>query len=157
MKTFSRMCLVMLTAVLFTACSPAATPTPPVATENNSPVPPASQADNPYAPQPGDDNMMDGVVNIVSSSLSLTQSPSQATLDFNYFKPTPCFQLRLIVSQPDVQNRINVKAYAVAEKDKACTLMALATPLKASLDLGSFPKGHYSVWLNDVKVGEFDS
>ena len=157
MKTFSRMCLVMLTAVLFTACSPAATLTPPVATENNSPVPPASQADNPYAPQPGDDNMMDGVVNIVSSSLSLTQSPPQVTLDFDYFKPTPCFQLRLIVSQPDVQNRINVKAYAVAEKDKACTLMALATPLKASLDLGSFPKGHYSVWLNDVKVGEFDS
>ncbi len=157
MKTFSRVCLVVLMIVLFAACGPAATPTPLVVTENNSPVPPVLQAENPYAPQPGDDNMMGGVVNIDSSSLSLTQSPPQVTLDFAYFKPTPCFQLRLIVSQPDVQNRINVKAYAVAEKDKACTLMALATPLQASLDLGTFAKGHYSVWLNDVKVGEFDS
>jgi len=35
--------------------------------------------------------------------------------------------------------------------------MALATPLRASLNLGSFPYGHYSVWLNAVKAGEFDS
>ena len=156
MKTFSRMCLVVLTAVLFTACSPAVTPVLPATPGINSPMLPVSQADNPYAPQPGDDNLMSDTITIDSSSLSLTQSPPQVTLDFAYFKPTPCFQLRVVVSQPDAQNRINVKAYAVAEKDKACTLMALATPLKASLNLGSFPKGHYSVWLNDVKVGEFD-
>jgi hypothetical protein len=61
------------------------------------------------------------------------------------------------VSQPDAQNRIDVNAYAVAEKNKACTLMALATPLQASLDLGSFPQGQYSVWLNGKQVGEFAS
>jgi hypothetical protein len=61
------------------------------------------------------------------------------------------------VSQPDAQNRINVTAYAVAEKDKACTLMALATPLQANLNLGSFLQGHYSLWLNGDQVSEFDS
>jgi hypothetical protein len=61
------------------------------------------------------------------------------------------------ISEPDADNRITLKAYAVAEKDKPCALMALATPLQASLNLGSFPNGHYSVWLNENQIGEFDS
>jgi hypothetical protein len=61
------------------------------------------------------------------------------------------------IAQPDSKNRIDITAYAVAEKDKPCALMALATPLQASLNLGSFPSGHYSLWLNGVKVDEFDS
>ena len=50
-------------------------------------------------------------------------------------------------------NRINLNAYGVTEKDKACALMAPTAPLQASLN-GSFPKGHYSVWLNANKVDE---
>ncbi len=101
---------------------------------------------------------MRGEVTIDSASLSLAGTkPERVTLSFAYFPPTPCYQLRVEVSQPDAQNRIDVSAYGVAEKDKACTLMALATPLQASLDLGSFPQGHYSLWLNGVQVGEFDA
>ena len=102
--------------------------------------------------------MMRGDVRIASSSIKLAESqPVQVMLDFAYFPTTPCYSLRVETSQPDAQKRINVTAYGVAEKDKACTLMALATPLQASLNLGTFPKGHYSVWLNGAKVGEFDS
>ena len=122
------------------------------------PIPPVNQVNNPYAPQSGDGSMLRGDVRIDSASLSVAESqPPQVTLNFAYFPPTPCFQLRAEVNPPDAQNHINISAYAVAEKDKACTLMALATPLKASLALGSFPKGHYEVWLNNSKVGEFDS
>jgi hypothetical protein len=39
----------------------------------------------------------------------------------------------------------------------ACTLMALATPLQADLNLGCYPKGHYTVRLNGANVGEFDT
>ena len=60
------------------------------------------------------------------------------------------------MGQPDAHNRIDIQAYTVAEKDKACSMMALATPLQASLNLGSFPQGHYSVWLNNARVGEFE-
>jgi hypothetical protein len=35
--------------------------------------------------------------------------------------------------------------------------MALATPLQASLTLSGFSTGHYSLWLNDQQVGEFNS
>ena len=147
MKTFTRILLFVLSVMLFTACSPAATPDAP-----------GIRGSNPYVVQPGDGSMMRGEVRIDSASLNLAESqPVQAMLNLAYFPPTPCFSLRVETSQPDTQNRINVSAYAVAEKDKACTLMALATPLQANLNLGSFPKGHYSVWLNGAKVGEFDS
>ena len=143
MKNFNRIPLFLIAVLLFTACGP---------------KPSALQFDNPYAPQASDSSMMRGEVNIDSSSLSLTESiPPQVTLNFAYFQPTPCFQLRVEVSGPDAQNRIDVTAYAVAEKDKPCTLMALSTTLQASLNFGSFPSGHYSLWLNGLKVDEFDS
>ena len=147
MKTLNRILLFVLAALLFTACSPKATPTPSIVPGNN-----------PYAPQASDSALMRGEVTIDSASLNVGESqPLQVTLNFAYFQPTPCFQLRVEVSQPDAQNRIDVNAYAVAEKNKACTLMALATPLQATLDLGSFPQGQYSVWLNGKQVGEFAS
>lgn len=147
MKTFKRISLFILAALLFISCSPVTTPIPPVFT-----------GDNPYAPQPGDSAMLRGDLRIDSASLVLAASqPPQVTVKFAYFQPTPCYKLRVEVSGPDSQNAINLNAYAVAEKDKPCTLMALATPLQASLNLGSFPKGHYTVSVNGVKAGEFDS
>ena len=151
MKTFTRILMFLLAALIFTACAP-----DPASTF--TPIPPVSQAGNPYAPQPGDASMLRGDVRIDSASLSVAESqPGQVTLNLAYFPPTPCFQLRAQVNAPDAQNHINVSAYAVAEKGKACTLMALATPLKASLSLASFPTGHYEVWLNGTLVGQFDS
>jgi hypothetical protein len=147
MKTFNRILLFVLAAFLFTACGPKPTL---VAT--------MSQGTNPYAPQASDSALIRGEITIDSASLAVAEThPLQVILNFAYFQPTPCYQLRVEVSQPDAQNRIEISAYAVSEKDKACTLMALATPLQASLALGSFPQGHYSVWLNGNQVGDFAS
>ena len=147
MKTFNRMLLAALCVMLFTACSAQAQ-------AGNA----GFQGNNPYAVQPGDRELMQGDLRIDSASVSLAESnPRQAMLHFAYFQPTPCYTLRVDPSGPDAQNRINISAYAVAEKDRPCALMALATPLQADMNLGSYPKGHYTVWLNGAKVGEFDS
>ena len=147
MKTFIRILFAVLAGLLFTGCgtsAPAGASTP--------------QSSNPYAPQPGDSAMMRGDIRLVSAGVRLAESyPPQVFLHFEYFQPTPCFSLRVKPSQPDAQKQIHITAYAVAEKDKPCALMALATPLKADLALGSFPKGHYTVWLNGSNVGDFDS
>jgi hypothetical protein len=91
MKTFNRIWLFVLALMLFTACGPTVTPTRPV-----------FQSDNPYAPQAGDSALMRGDVTIDSSSLSLAKSqPPQVILNFAYFQPTPCYQLRVDVSGPD--------------------------------------------------------
>lgn len=147
MKTLTRILLAVFAIFMFTACGTSA--------QASAPHP---QPAGPYAPQPGDSAMMRGDIRVVSAQLRVAESyPPQVFLHFEYFQPTPCFSLRVEPSQPDAQKQIRVTAYAVAEKDKVCTLMALATPLKADLSLGSYPKGHYTVLLNGSKVGEFDS
>ena len=146
MKLFKSMMLFALAVILITACGSKAAETP------------VFQGNNPYAPQAGDSYLMTGDLIIDLSSVFLAKSqPPQVMVNFAYFQPTPCYQLRVEISAPDAGNHINLKAYAVAEKDKPCALMALSTPLQASLNLGSFAKGHYFVVLNGNQIGEFDS
>lgn len=146
MKPFRKILLFALAIALLSACGPKATATP------------VFQGDNPYAPQAGDSELMAGDLTIDSTSVFLAKSqPPQVMVNFAYFQPTPCNQLRVEISATDADNRISVNAYAVAEKDKPCALMALATPLQASLNLGSFTGGHYFVLLNGNQIGEFDS
>ena len=142
MKTFRSILSFVLFALLIAACG-------------TNPTPVTLHFDNPYAPQPGDGNLMAGDIKIDSSSVFL--AGSQVMVNFAYFQPTPCYKLRVEVTGPDAQNQISLKAYGVAEKNKVCTLMALATPLQASLNLGSVSKGHYTVLLNGDQIGEFDS
>ena len=144
MKIFKSILAFVLPVLLVTACGP-------------KPTPVTLHFDNPYAPQPGDSNLMAGDIRIDSSSVFLAESqPPQVMVNFAYFPPTPCYQLRVEVSGPDAQNQISLKAYGVAEKDKPCTLMAPATPEQANLLLGSLPKGHYTVLLNGDQIGKID-
>jgi len=146
MKRFTSILSWLFVITLLSACGAKATETP------------VFQGNNPYASQPGDSDLMYGDLTIDSTSVFLTKSqPPQVLVNFAYFQPTPCYQLRVEVNGPDEQNHINLKGYTVAEKDKPCNLMALATPLQASLNLGSVPAGHYTVFLNDNQIGEFDS
>jgi hypothetical protein len=145
MKHFNRIFTWLLVLAFLSACGAKATPF-------------TLQVENPYAPQAGDRNLMTGEIKVDSASVSTAESqPPQLMVNLAYFQPTPCYKLRLEVSSPNDQNQIDLKAYAVAEKNKPCTLMALSTPLQASLNLGSLPKGHYTVTLNGNQIGEFTS
>lgn len=146
MKQINRNLSFVLAILMLAACAPKATSVPTL------------QFDNPYAPQPSDSDLMAGDLTIDSNSVFIDKSqPPQLKIFINYFPPTPCYQLRVEVSGPNEQKQIYLKAYGVAEKDKPCTLMALATPLQASLNLGSLPRGHYTVFLNDNQIGEVDA
>jgi hypothetical protein len=116
------------------------------------------QENNPYAPQAGDETLTRGDVEIVSVSVPMAGSfPSQVSVSLAYRLPTPCYQLRVSISQPDNQNRIQLDIYGVAPKDKPCNLMALITPQETNISLGSFPAGHYIVLVNGQQAGEFDA
>lgn len=148
MKPFKRILSLLFVLVFLSACGARASAATPF----------TFQFDNPYAPQAGDSALMTGDIQVDSASVAMAKSqPPQLMVNFAYFQPTPCYKLRVEVSNPDSKNQINLKGYAVAEKDKPCSLMALATPLQASLNLGSLPKGHYTVLLNGNQIGEFDS
>lgn len=110
----------------------------------------------PYAPQPGDDKLHRGNVHIESAGLLMAESyPPQVFLVMSGSLPTPCHQLRVEVSAPDAQNRIQVEAYSLVDPNAICAQVLKA--FEASVRLGSYPAGHYTVWLNGRRIGEFDT
>ncbi len=151
--------------ILVTACAPAMEPTSEPATlPPDSAVTSPPQDDmttnepmkNPFSPQPGDSKLTRGNVFIEESGLMIRESyPPQISLGLSGDLPTPCHQLRVEVRTPDSDNKINVDVYTVVDPNLMCT--QVLKPFTESIDLGTFPSGHYTVWLNGESVGEFDS
>ncbi len=117
----------------------------------------SASGDNTFAPQPGDETLVRGSVNIQKVDVFMPAGqPVQVNLQISYFTPTPCHRLRLVVHSPDAEHRINLEAYSLMKPDQVCTLMRMATPSMVHLSLGSFPAGHYSVWINGTLSAQFD-
>jgi len=140
--------ILFLLPFLLAACTPAGpapTPTPE--------LPPLIQ---PYAPRPGDSSLSRGNLYLDSAELLVLESyPVQINLVLQGNLPTPCHELRVSVTAPDNENRILVEAYSLSDPQAIC--MQVLQPFEASIPLGSFPAGHYSVWVNGEKIGEFDA
>ena len=107
-------------------------------------------------PKPGDENLTRGNVFIQEFSLVIRESfPPQVSLAFSGELPTPCHQLRAVVSEPDEENKIVAEVYSVVNPNMVCT--QVLKPFEANMDLGTFPTGHYTVWINGEMAGEFDT
>ena len=156
--------LLLIVAVGIASCAPALEPAPepspiPPDTAVTSPPPgstPDEPATDPFAPQPGDSTLTRGNVFIQEIDLVIRESfPPQIALNLNGELPTPCHQLRVQIGEPDAENRINVEVYSVVDPDVVC--IQVLEPFDANVNLGTFPSGHYSVWVNEELAGEFDS
>ena len=134
--------------------APVATPTQlrdaPVA---NTPArPPATSS---FLPAPGDAAMERGTAFVDSADLRVLESfPPRIMLGLQGSLPTPCHQLRVQVSPPDRENQIRVQVYAVSAPGAIC--IQILAPFDVNVPLGSFPKGKYTVWVNDQPVGTFE-
>ena len=128
--------------------------TPPTspAGENMSSNEPAL---NLFAPKPEDKDLTRGNVYINEASLVIRESsPPQISLMVKGDLPTPCNQLRAQIGAPDAENKIEVDLYSVSNPNKACA--QVLKPFEESIDLGTLPAGHYTVWVNGEFTGEFD-
>jgi hypothetical protein len=111
---------------------------------------------NPFSPKPGDEQLSRGDVFINEKSLVIRESyPPQISLALKGDLPTPCHELRAEVAPPDAENKIQVQVYSVVDPNMACT--QVLESFEEFIDLGTFPPGHYSVWVNGEVAGEFDS
>jgi hypothetical protein len=111
---------------------------------------------DPLAPLPDDKQLTRGNAFVQESGLLIRESyPPQIALSVSGELPTPCHQLRIAVPTPDPDNKIAVEVYSVVNPDMMCT--QVLKPFQEQVELGSFPSGHYSVWVNGELVGEFDS
>ena len=140
--------------------TPAASSTLPPDTAVTSPPEGTMPTDQPpvnsLAPQPGDENLVRGEIFLQEASLVIRESfPPQVSLTLRGDLPTPCHILRAILNPPDGENKIIVEAYSVVDPDRICT--QVLQPFEESLDLGTYPSGHYTVWVNGEMAGEFDT
>lgn len=177
---FHKLTVLVILGTLLAACSgelphstePASAPNQsvsatPVATEpqptDSTPImvePPEQGAPRPinsqYLPQRDDGKLKRGEVYIDHSEVLVMESyPVQIMLVLQGALPTPCHQLRVIARPPDEGNRIQVDVYSMVDPAQICA--QVLEPLDANIGLGSFPSGHYSVWVNGEMVGEFDA
>jgi hypothetical protein len=110
----------------------------------------------PFAPKPSDKNLTRGNVTIHEAGLVIRESyPPQVSLSISGDLPTPCHELRVKIDAPDQENKIRADVYSLVDPDKAC--IQVLEPFQEYIDLGTFPVGHYSVWVNGEMAGEFDT
>ncbi|MGZ9164093.1 MAG: hypothetical protein ACXW4U_02845 [Anaerolineales bacterium] len=156
---------ILLLILLVAACAPLSDPTgepsefPPDTAVTSPPadnMPTIGPTTNPFSPKPGDANLTRGMIYIEEASLVVRESyPPQISLSMRGNLPTPCHALRVEIPSPDQENKIMVEAYSVVDPSLVCT--QVLEPFQEFIDLGTFPSGHYSVWVNGELAGEFDS
>ena len=139
----------MIATFMVTAC--ARNPDKPVSSDD-----PSTPQTGSYLPDPGDANLMRDVVYLDSTDLLTMESfPLQFSLVLKGNLPTPCHNLRIAANEPDAENKIVVDVYSVIDPNTTCIMVL--EPFEANLPLGSYPAGHYSLWVNGRQVAEFDA
>lgn len=147
---------IFLSLFLLSACAaPIPSPDAPVSSDDTINTPAGQQVDN-YSPSPADGALTQGEVFLESKSLATLESyPLQFMLQLKGELPTPCHQLRIAISPPDADNKVNVEVYSVVNPAEIC--IQVLAPFEIAYPLGSFPPGEYSLWVNGEMVAEFQA
>ena len=156
---------------LLTACATTPSPAP---TQADIPVKPLTQPatntpvqatllplsqwtppESPYSPSTDDANLLRGNIFIDSVQLTMEGNPPQFSVRVIGSPPTQCHQLRLTYDSLDANNNINISFYSVIDPNRVCA--QVLSKFEVYFPLGSFPAGHYSLWINGQKYAEFDA
>lgn len=154
----SKIVLLMLVLAVSCAPQPQVSPEPdtPVTSPPGDNIPTSKPSVNPLFPQPGDEDLTRGNVYLTEASLLIRERfPPQVSLSIRGDLPTPCNQLRVAISTPDAEKKIVVDVYSLLDPDQVC--VQVLEPFEEAIDMGTFPTGHYSVWVNGNLAGEFDT
>jgi hypothetical protein len=136
----------------FEPAPPEPTPEDPQWTQQPTPItyePPP----NPYQPGKGDESMQRSEVFIDSQQVQAVEGdPLAYELLVSGSLPTPCHELRVMVNPPDEQNRMDVIIFSLVDPNAIC--IQVLEPFEATIPLGTYPSGTYTVWVNGVQAGE---
>ena len=111
-----------------------------------------------FEPQPGDKLLTRGEVflNLDSSQLIIMESmPLQVLAILSGDLPDPCHKLRVAVTAAGADNHVNLEVYSLTNASEICT--SVLQPFAATIPLGTYSGGHFSVYVNGELLGEFDS
>jgi len=153
MKTGILPITISLLIISITGCSliPGGTkPTPPPIPS----IPPSG-----YEPQPGDEKLKRDQVFLDLANCNWGATPAIPTSEVQIILqgnlPDPCHSLRVVVTPPDANNVINLDAYSVVDPAVAC--ITVLKPFAATIPLGDYPDGEYTVMVNGERFGLFSN
>ena len=159
----ARIMVFVLVAVLIASCGQSQFATPPILpTPTSLPLDqPVENLPNifqpsleyPWLPKETDSSLTRDIAMIESKQiLILEMFPPQYVLVLKGTLPTICHQLRVVVSEPNSENRINVDVYSVTDPNTFCVLVV--APFEVNINLNGYMAGSYSVYVNDEAAGE---
>jgi len=144
--------IILVGILSLTACAPGVETSGPDTPKSSDDIDQGTPPVEEWAPQPGDADLTRVEVEIEKTDLLTLESfPPQYMLHVEGWKGNPCQELRVVVSEPDDQNRIDVEVYTVIEPDVVC--IQVLEGLDINIPLGSFSTGEYTVLLNGEVVG----
>lgn len=135
-----------------TGCSLVPPSTLPTSTPAPHSIPPSG-----YEPQPGDEKLTRDQVflYVENSPVVIRESlPAQVSVMLNGNLSDPCHQLRVVVTPANAQNEIILEVYSVYNPSLAC--ITVLKPFSATIPLGNYAGGHFTVYANGQLVGELD-
>ena len=118
---------------------------------------PALSSSTSYEPRPGDEKLIRDKVFIDYSNSRIVVNkgePIKVYATLIGYLPSPCHQLRVTQKPVDAKGGIFLEAYSLIAPGTTC--IELLQPFTASIYLGIFSKGQYSVYVNGQVIGSFD-
>ena len=106
----------------------------------------------PWEPTAGDNNLVRGSVFLDKTDIVVLESDiSKFVLRISGALPTPCHNIRVIVSEADDSNNIQVDVYSLADPDEICVQVLELVETIVPLDINT--NGEFQVVVNGKEIG----
>jgi hypothetical protein len=92
-------------------------------------------------------------MDLANSKLITTASASRFSAILVGNLSDPCHKLRVVVKPPAASKTINLEVYSLVDTSTAC--ITVLKPFVATIPLGSYNSGQYTVMVNGEKLGGF--
>ncbi len=146
--------LSLVIMILLSACTALRVPTP---------IPTAMTAiplmllveENSYRPQPEDASLRLAGIELTNTSLleRFDLDPFRVELMLSGSLPSACNELRIEVTKPNVNYQVFIEVYSIVNPNIQCE--NVFQQFEASILLGVYSTGRYTVWVNESLVGDF--
>ena len=142
----------ILPILLLSACIALPTPEPTATTAISVRI---VIEENPYRPQTADAGLKLAGAIINNSTLieRFDLDPFRVELKISGSLPSVCNQLRVDVAPPNDEYQIYIEVYSLIDPDIECD--NVFQQFEASLLLGVYSNGRYTVWINESFAGDF--
>lgn len=113
--------------------------------------------ENSYAPKPEDLSLQ--IADVIITSVNLSEqfefTPPRVLVNFLGYMPGVCNELRINVKPPDENYRVFIEVYSLTDSAFVCE--GVFQQFEASIMLGTYSSGSYTIWVNDEPAGDFSA